>query len=75
MSEPEPISQGEEDGEVEGGGKPEQVSEPLETAVDDGSTEQVGHSRHDRHSINTEVSNFDDICIQCHVFRVRNWSH
>lgn len=51
MSEPEPISQGEEDGGVEGGGEPEQVSEPLETAVDDGSTEQVDHSRHDRHSI------------------------
>ena len=43
MSEPEPVSQGEEEGEVEGEGEPEQVSEPLEAAVDDGSTEQVGH--------------------------------
>lgn len=38
----EPVSQGEEEGEMEG---PEQVSEPLDTAVDDGSTEQVGHNR------------------------------
>ena len=50
MSEPEPISLGEEVGEVEGGREPEQVSEPLEAAVDDGSTEQVGHNRHNRHA-------------------------
>ena len=53
---------------MEGGAEPGQVSEPLETAVDDGSTEQVDHSSHDRHSISTEVMIFV-------LFRVRNWSH
>ena len=37
--EPEPVGGGEEEGEDE----PEQISEPLETAVDEG-TEQVGQS-------------------------------
>ena len=64
MSEPEPVSQGGEEGEVEGGGELEQVSEPLEAVVDNGGTEQVGHNRY-------AISNIDDICI----FRVRNWSH
>lgn len=40
MSEPEPVSQG----ELEGAGEPEQVSEPLDATVDDGGTEQVGHT-------------------------------
>ena len=48
MSEPEPVSQGEEEeeeeGEVEGGGQPDQIPEPLEAAVDNINTEQVGHN-------------------------------
>jgi hypothetical protein len=48
VSEPEPVSQGEEDGEVEVGGELQRPSEPLETAADDGSTEQVGHSKLNR---------------------------
>ena len=66
MSEPEPVSQGEGgEEEMEGGDEPEQVSEPLDTAVDDGSTEQVGHTG----ILSLLLSNIDAVC----VFRVRNW--